>query len=168
MNDDLADKLSGGEYKDIDEFKKSVREKLEQDNETSYNREVYSAIFQQLLKLYPVDKYPQEFIDYYVNMSMNQLQQQAEDESETLDDMLKTVYGTDADSMKDYFKTYAEQLLQQRIILGVIAQKENITLSDDDFRVLWRDMRSSTASLSTTSFPTTVRRISARASLKTR
>ena len=48
--------------------------------------------------------------------------------------MLKTVYGTDADSMKDYFKTYAEQLLQQRIILGVIAQKENITLSDDDFQ----------------------------------
>ena len=131
---DLADKLSGGEYKDIDDFKKSVREKLEQDNETNYNREVYSAIFQQLLKLYPVDKYPQEFIDYYVNTSMNQLQQQAEDESETLDDMLKSVYNTDADSMKAYFKTYAEQLLQQRIILGVIAQKENITLSDDDFQ----------------------------------
>ena len=71
VNDDLADKLSGGEYKDIDDFKKSVREKLEQDNETNYNREVYSAIFQQLLKLYPVDKYPQEFIDYYVNTSMN-------------------------------------------------------------------------------------------------
>ena len=134
VNDDLADKLSGGEYKDIDDFKKSVREKLEQDNETNYNREVYSAIFQQLLKLYPVDKYPQEFIDYYVNTSMNQLQQQAEDESETLDDMLKSVYNTDADSTKAYFKTYAEQLLQQRIILGVIAQKENITLSDDDFQ----------------------------------
>ena len=70
---------------------------------------------------------------------MSQLQQQAEAESESLDDMLKQAYGTDSDQMKDYFTTYAEQLLQQRIILGAIAKKENITLSDEDFQKIIKD-----------------------------
>lgn len=134
LNDDLADKLSDGEYKTLEELRKSVREDLEQKSQEEYERELYSAIFGQLVTTYQIEEYPQDFIDYYVEVSMSQLKQQAEAESESLDDMLGAVYGTDTDSMKDYFKTYAESILQQRIILGAIAKKENITLSDDEFQ----------------------------------
>lgn len=135
LNDDLADNLTGGQTKNIDELRKSVRENLEAQNEAEYERELYSEIFSQLVELYPVKEYPQDFIDYYVNTNMSQLEQQAQAESESLDDMLSQAYGgADSDMMKDYFKTYAEQLLQQRIILGAIAKKENITLSDEDFQ----------------------------------
>lgn len=139
LNDDLADKLTDGETKTIDELRKSVREDLEAQNEEDYNRELYSEIFSQLVEIYPISEYPQDFIDYYVSNNMSQLQQQAEAESESLDDMLKQAYGTDSDQMKDYFTTYAEQLLQQRIILGAIAKKENITLSDEDFQKIIKD-----------------------------
>lgn len=139
LNDDLADKLTDGETRTIDELRKSVREDLEAQNEEDYNRELYSEIFSQLVEIYPISEYPQDFIDYYVSNNMSQLQQQAEAESESLDDMLKQAYGTDSDQMKDYFTTYAEQLLQQRIILGAIAKKENITLSDEDFQKIIKD-----------------------------
>ena len=139
LNDDLADKLTDGETRTIDELRKSVREDLEAQNEEDYNRELYSEIFSQLVEIYPISEYPQDFIDYYVSNNMSQLQQQAEAESESLDDMLKQAYGTDSDQMKDYFTTYAEQLLQQRIILGAIAKKENITLSDEDFQKIIKE-----------------------------
>lgn len=134
LTDELAEKVSGGESKTVDELREAVRKDLEEDNDLSYRQTLYSAIYQKLSETYKVDEYPQDFIDYYVNHSLEEMKAQAGAESESLDDMLKDYYGTDKDSMTDYLTTYAKQLLQQRIILGAVAAKENITLSEEDFQ----------------------------------
>lgn len=61
-------------------------------------------------------------------------QAQAEDETESLDDYLSSALGMTADNAKDYFTQTAEGLLQERIIIGAVAEKENITLSNEEFQ----------------------------------
>lgn len=134
ITDDLIDQITSGEYKKVDDYESYLKEQLEAQSDAEYNREVYSSILMELVEMYPIREYPQDFIDYYVNNNMAQLQEQAQMETESVDDLVKAVYGMDTDQLKDYFKTNAQQLLQQRIILGVIAQKENITLKEEDFQ----------------------------------
>ena len=138
ITDDLVDQLSDGEYKKADDYRAYVRQELEAQNETYYKQELYYNILIELISLYPIEDYPQDFIDYYVEKNMAQVREEAEAESESVETVLQA-YGTDEDQMKQYLAANAQQLLQQRIILGAIAKKENITLSDEDFRKILQE-----------------------------
>lgn len=142
LDDDLAEKLADltdGKEKTLKDLKEAVRDRLQGQKDAEYNAEVYTVIFSKLMELYPIEKYPQDFIDYYVNTNMSQLEDQAQAQSESVDDLLKSMYGTDAEEFKNYYSDYAKQLLQQRIILGVIGQKEKITLDEDGYQAALQD-----------------------------
>lgn len=134
ITDDMVDQLTDGEYKKADDYRAYVRKNLEAENESEQKKELYYNILTELIQLYPLDEesYPQDYIDYYVNKNLDQLTAEAEAAGSTLDDFLK-LYQTDKDQMTQYFEASAKQLLQQRILLGAIGAKENVTLSDEDF-----------------------------------
>lgn len=136
ITDELAGELSDGAYTTAEDYLASVKEKLQQDNDQSHTYEVWSAIYQQLADLYPIEEYPQANIDYLVGQVVSQIEDYASAAGEDVDDYLSDSYGegTTLEDLKSYYTISAQQTLQQQILLGAIAEKEGITLSDDEFQ----------------------------------
>ena len=94
--------------------------------------EKYTAIMNQLVKMYKPEGYPQEYIDYYVESNLRQFRSEAEMYGMELEEFLAAAYGVDTDYVKGYFTEAAKALLQQDMILGTIAEKTGISITDEE------------------------------------
>ena len=72
LTDDLASKLSGGEYSTVDEYVESVRADLQSGYDEEYKNNAYSQIMLALNDLYSPEEYPEENIEYIIKKLMEQ------------------------------------------------------------------------------------------------
>ena len=132
LTDEIAKKVSGGEYDTLEAYKESVREMFQNNYDNEALTEKYTAIMNQLVKMYKPEGYPQEYIDYYVESNLRQFRSEAEMYGMELEEFLAAAYGVDTDYVKGYFTEAAKALLQQDMILGTIAEKTGISITDEE------------------------------------
>jgi len=133
FTDEIAEELSDGEYTTAEEYEEAVRAELEEDNADTQLNEKYSAVLSKLYEMYPIEDYPQDVIDYYVDPVIEDMESQAEEYGMETDDFLKTYYGVDEEYMKDYYTSYYKSLLAQEMLLTTIGEKEGVTYTDEEF-----------------------------------
>lgn len=132
LTDEIAKKVSGGEYDTLEAYKESVREMFQNNYDNEALTEKYTAIMNQLVKMYKPEGYPQEYIDYYVESNLRQFRSEAEMYGMELEEFLSAAYGVDTDYVKGYFTEAAKALIQQDMILGTIAEKTGISITEEE------------------------------------
>ena len=137
MTDDLAEKLSDGEFTGADEYVESLRSDLQSEYDEEQQHEAYSAIIMKLMDLYPIENYPQANVDYYVDLIISEyFVPYASMYGMSVDDFVSMMYeGLTMDEVKEQeIVPSAKQYVAQEILLGAVAEKEGITMTDEELQ----------------------------------
>ena len=102
--------------------------------QTDYKKKLDTDIMTRLYSLYPVDKYPQELLDYVTGSLSSTYRQYAGMYGMDFGAFLSTYLGMDEKAFSDAVKKAAETTLKQELLLSAIAEKEQITVSDEDYQ----------------------------------
>ncbi|RME67335.1 MAG: trigger factor [Nitrospirae bacterium] len=116
LNDELA-KDAG--FKDFEELKEKARESLTRAKKQALEEKQKDEIMEELLKRHDFPL-PESMVEEELNYLINQEKQQNPDASE--------------DQLAEQLKERAERNVKATILLDVIAEKENITLTEDEIR----------------------------------
>ena len=101
--------------------------------QNAWQEEVDTQIMTQLFSMYPVTSFPEDLMRYVAGSLVETYRQTAEMYGMDFDLFLKTYLQTDTDSFTRQVETAAKQTLTEELILKAIAEKENITVSDEEF-----------------------------------
>ncbi len=102
--------------------------------QTDYKKKLDTDIMTRLYSLYPVEKYPQELLDYVTGSLSSTYRQYAGMYGMDFGSFLSTYLGMDEKAFSDAVKKTAETTLKQELLLSAIAEKEQITVSDEDYQ----------------------------------
>ena len=140
-NDDFVKDYTDGEYTTVADYEKYINDKLAEDNrndqEDRYHSSLWAAIIEGSEISYPEDKL-QKTQDLYYNNYKQYYESMGSYYGMSYEDTL-AVYGMTDDSLKDMCLDYARNELDNIIASGMIAQKENITLSQEEYEQMARE-----------------------------
>ena len=134
LTDDLAKELSGEEYDNVKDYVESVRSDLQANYDDEYRNNVYTQIMTKLNEAYPLEQYPEENVEYYVNDIMDRyINSYASMYGMSVEDFISASYGvTEEEFREQQVIPAAKANLSQEIILTAIADKEGITMTDEE------------------------------------
>ncbi len=134
VTDEIAEKISDGEYDNVDDFEASVREDIQSDYDAEFKEAVLNEILGSLVETYTIEEYPEENVQYYMDQIMEQyINPYADMYGMSVDDFLSSAYGMSTDEfIEKELRPTAEYNLSQEIILSAIAEKEGMEMSDEE------------------------------------
>lgn len=128
LNDDFAKSVS--KYDTLDELKASLKQQMQlrafQDAEEAY----HNALVDQAVANAEVD-IPEEMVEQRIDEMIQEMKLNIEANGSTFDKYLTSIGKTEADLRKDY-KATAEETVRQSLVLGAIAEKEDLKVTDQD------------------------------------
>lgn len=141
ITDEIAQKLSDGEYTTAEDYRESIRAELQSGYDEEYRDSVSGAVMQKLMELYPIEEYPQANVDYNKEMILSQyVKPYASMYGMTMEEFVETAYEMSYDDFESQqLIPSAQQYVAQEIILGAIAEKENITMTDEELQEKLKD-----------------------------
>ena len=132
LTDEFVKSISD-QYTSIDQFKEQMRGDLQADYDNAYNEAVLSEIQQNIQNAAKFDGAPAAFTDRIYTTLLESLVDAAEQYGMEVGQLATYYYGANADTYEEDLKTYVnDTLVPQYIMLGAIANNENITVSDKD------------------------------------
>ena len=114
------------------EYEKQVKEQLYKDKEASEKNDRVSKLWSQIVESSEVIKYPEEEVNAYIEEIEKQYESVAQSSGVKLEE-LWSQYGIESE--KDYNtqnKQTAESYVKEQMVMYDIAQKEDLSYSDDD------------------------------------
>ncbi len=133
LTSEVVDKITDGEYSDVDTYKESVRAELLQIKEDSRESEINNALLTQIASASTIKDYPQELVDYVVANMTNYYKQYADMYSMEFEEFLDSYMGLTEEEFEAQAELAAKQGLQAELYLKAIAEKEGIELSDEEY-----------------------------------
>ena len=101
--------------------------------QNAYWTEVDTAIMTRLFNLYPVKEYPAALLEYVTGSLEESYRQYADMYGLDFGQFLSSYMNMDEESFLRETDEAAQQTLHQEILLKAIAEKENLTVSDQEF-----------------------------------
>ncbi len=101
--------------------------------QTDYQTNVDTLIMTQLFSLYPVEEIPADLMNYTVGSLTSTYQQYAMMYGMDYATFLQTYLQKDETTFNAQIKKAAEQTLKEELLLKAVAEKENITVSDEEY-----------------------------------
>lgn len=124
--------VSDGKYKEIT-FSIYPPVDNSEEAKTAWDTEVDTEIMTQLFGLYPVSDIPEDLMNYVAGSLMQTYRQYADMYGMEFSSFLQTYLKMDQSTFSKQVQTAAQQTLKEEMLLSAVAQKENITISDDEF-----------------------------------
>ena len=136
ITDEIAEKLSDGEYKTVEDYRESIRAELQSGYDDDQDSQIANEIMTKLNELYPIGEYPQANVDYNVDMILSQyITPYASMYGMSTEDFVQAAYGMSYDDfMAQQLVPSAQQTVAQEIVLGAIAEKEGITMTEEELQ----------------------------------
>lgn len=100
---------------------------------TEYQTMIDTMIMTQLFSLYPVTELPQDLIDYTAGNLTATYEQYARMYGMDFASFLQTYLHLDENTFRAQVKKAAQQTLKEELLLKAVAEKENITVSDEEY-----------------------------------
>lgn len=120
-------------YKTVDEYKKSVRAKLEKANEDTMNNDKQNQVLEAIIKNSKIKSVPKTLITYYTTDYENYYKQMAANYNTTVDKILQAQGMTQKD-----LDTRALEVAQKRgqaeLVLKSVIKAENMTITDKEYQ----------------------------------
>lgn len=128
LNDDFAKDVS--EFDTFDEYKQDVKAKLDKANADKTAAEFEGNVIKVVTDAAKVD-IPQCMIDAKIEDLIRDFGYRLSSQGLSLDQYMKYT-GATVDTFKEQFKDQAEEQVKTALVLGEIAKKENIEVTDED------------------------------------
>lgn len=121
------------EYKTTEEYEKNIEESLVKEKKTDALANDRSAVFDQILKNSEVLKYPEKEKSSKIEKLSAVIKKQAESSGIDFETYISQNYGMDEDQFNNELSKQIESTIKIEMILYVIADKEGIDISLDDY-----------------------------------
>lgn len=128
LNDEFA--KSVGEYQTLDELKEDIRKRLIEGAEKRANTEVVNKIIDEIVSRSKVE-FPDIMVDHEVYHDLEDLQHNLDRYGITMDMYLRRA-GITQDQLLEQFRERARSRITTGLVLGEIAEKENLSVSDEE------------------------------------
>ena len=122
---------SNTDYKNVDEYKKAVRENLEKQASTTADNELYATAWSEVLDTSEVKKYPEEEVKKAEESYRALNEKTAKENDMELSDLLEA-WGITEDEFNEECKNYAESKVEQNLIVQGIIDAEGLSLNDKE------------------------------------
>ena len=124
--------ISGEAYKGIEISLYPAADSSEE-AQTAYWTEVDTAIMTRLFNLYPIKEYPAALLEYVTGSLEESYRQYADMYGLDFGQFLSSYLNMDEETFLRETDEAAKQTLHQEILLKAIAEKENLTVSDQEY-----------------------------------
>ena len=128
LDDDFAKDVS--EFETFEEYKNSIKEKLDKANEDRTNAEFENSVLAKVCDNAQVE-IPECMIDSRLNDMIRDFDYRLQSQGMKLDQYMQMT-GATVDSFKAQFKDQAQEQVKMNLTLEAIAKNENIEVSDQD------------------------------------
>lgn len=133
LSDELASKITDGEYADVASYRAHVREELEKTKETERSNQIKSDLLTQIANTSGIKDYPQEMVDFGAANMKSYYKQQAEAYSMEFAEFLDSLLGITEEEFDEQVEMAIKQNMQQELYLKAIAETEGIELTDEEY-----------------------------------
>lgn len=130
LDDELAKKISNGKIESLETLKGNMRADLEKSLQESAENETDAALIEQIVAGSTI-KFPPTLVEAEVDDEVRSLMARLEREGMELDEYLERSGKTREQAMAE-FQQAAERRLQVGLVLGEVAEKENLGVTDAD------------------------------------
>lgn len=130
LDDDLAKKISNGKIETLDVLRGNLRTDMEKSLRESAENEADAGLIEQIVVGSTI-KYPPTLVEAEVNEEAQTLMSRLEREGMELDEYLARS-GKTREQLMAEFQQAAERRLQVGLVLGEVAEKENLAVTDAD------------------------------------
>ena len=133
FNDEFVKGLGDENITNVADFKEYIKSDLEESAESERVNAINNQIDQAVLASCSVNKIPSGFLDRVYNTMIDGIKDSAEQNGVDAGTIAAYYYQVSADNYEAELKTYVEEnIVPEYMIMGAIAQKEGITVSDAD------------------------------------
>ena len=133
--DALVKKATDGEYTTTDAYTKHLREDLQADKNKDADDEDKASVLKAVEEKVTFDKYPEEEIKTYIQTTVNNAKQNAENYGIDVSTYLTYFYGaSDEAAFLDKLHTSVENVMKEKIVVSCIALDNNLLADDADVK----------------------------------
>ena len=133
--DALVKKATDGEYTTTDAYTKHLREDLQADKNKDADDEDKASVLKAVEEKVTFDKYPEEAIKTYIQTTVNNAKQNAENYGIDVSTYLTYFYGaSDEAAFLDKLHTSVENVMKEKIVVSCIALDNNLLADDADVK----------------------------------
>lgn len=140
LTDELAVKMSTTGAKTVDEYREEVRAELQVTRDADYQDMLEGTVWNAVLDKVQVKELPQDRVDANVEMITKQYQEYADSMGVTLEDMLEEYYQMTLEDFNKEVKAGAEDNILQEVVSQMIAEKEGLVPSEDEYQQAIEEM----------------------------
>lgn len=131
-NDELV--KNNTSYENVAEYEKAMKEKHEEEhakNDLSSNK---NSVISSIIESSEVVQYPEEEVKKLIDQMISQVKQLAESNNVDFETIISYYYGKSTeDEFKEYISDYVRNYIKEKMILVNIADKENISVTADEY-----------------------------------
>lgn len=131
------------DYETVEEYRAAVAEELEQ---TEYDDQLYdikSELYSQIVSETEVAKYPDKEVKKQIKELNKSYEQLAENSGQEWEEYRDGTLGVDEEEYDEQIELYAKELVKQEMIIYAIAEKEGLTVTDEEYDQYLETMLSS-------------------------
>lgn len=133
--DALVKKATDGEYTTTDAYTKHLRENLQADKNKDADDEDKASVLKAVEEKVTFDKYPEEEIKTYIQTTVNNAKQNAENYGIDVSTYLTYFYGaSDEAAFLDKLHTSVENVMKEKIVVSCIALDNDLLADDADVK----------------------------------
>ncbi len=132
LTDEWVKNMTGGAQNTVDEYRAFLKESLA---ETKQNNAEQSAQQQALNLVMETAEYTPnpDAIEYEFKNIVNQYKSMANSSGQSYADFVKAYYNMTTEEIETELRTYAEQIVKQKLVIEEIFKQENMSLTDEDY-----------------------------------
>ena len=128
MDDDFASEVS--EFDTLDEYKKSIRERLEKNAENKTKTETENAVIDKVCENAEVD-IPKAMVDAQIDRMVEDFAQRLQYQGMNLETYIKYT-GSTPEAFREGFRPQAEKQTKTMLVIEAVMNAENIEVSDEE------------------------------------
>ena len=128
LDDDFASEVS--EFETLDEYKNSIKERLEKDAENKTKTETENAVVEKTCENAEVD-IPKAMIEAQIDNMVQDFAQRLQYQGMNLEMYMKYT-GATAESFREGFREQAEKQTKTMLVLEAICKAENVDVTDEE------------------------------------
>ena len=133
--DALVKKATDGEYTTTDAYTKHLREDLQADKNKDADDEDKASVLKAVEEKVTFDKYPEDEIKTYIQTTVNNAKQNAENYGIDVSTYLTYFYGaSDEAAFLDKLHTSVENVMKEKIVVSCIALDNDLLADDADVK----------------------------------
>ena len=135
LNDELIvrmDTENGSDYKTVDGFRAGVRTMLEEYAQSTYDNTVAAAVLDQISAEATFQELPADLLTYFRDSITSYYTSEAAYYGTDLETYMSTNFGITMEAFNTEIETMADTSAKEELICQLIAELENITVSDED------------------------------------